>query len=360
MRVLHVISDENIGGAGVLLCTLLRCFDPDRVESIVALPEKSALRARIEAMGIAIRALRFPCDRFSSASVRELSDLIRTQEIDVVHANAALAARLAGRRCGVRVVHTRHCCFAPSLMQRILGVGNRMLSDRVIATAEAAAENLRAMGIPSRKIETIINGSEAIRKVGEGELARTRAQYGLTKGDFIVGIVARLEACKGHETFLRAASLLARKHASYRFLIVGTGSRRVELEALAQTLGIRSRVIFTGFVEDMAPIYRLLRVNVNCSCGTETSCLALSEGMSAGVPVIVSDYGGNRAMVGESDAGIVYPIGDFEALASAIGEISDDPTREKYMKEAAYRRYLDCYTAHGMTERVTALYESLM
>ena len=356
MRVLHVISDENIGGAGVLLCTLLRHFDRDRVESFVALPRGSALCERIEAMNFPILALDHPCDRLSLASVREISSIIRKEKIELVHANAALCARIAAKRCGVPVVHTRHCCFAPTRWQKMLGVCNRALSDCVIATADAAAENLLLLGIPRERIETVINGSEPIREVGEDELLSLRARYSIQPDDFVIGIVARLEDCKGHDTLLRAAKLLLRRDPHYRFLIVGDGSRRLELEAMAEELGVGERVIFTGFVRDMAPIYRLLRVNVNCSRGTETSCLALSEGMSAGVPTVVSDYGGNAAMIGESDAGIVYPVDDALALADAIRSIASDPWREQRMRQAAHARYLECYTPARMTDRVTQIY----
>ena len=129
---------------------------------------------------------------------------------------------------------------------------------------------------------------------------------------------------------------------------------------MCETLGLESSVCFTGFLRDMAPIYRLLRVNVNCSTGTETSCLALSEGMSAGVPAVVSDYGGNRAMIGESLAGIVYPVGNADALADAIGRIVADNALELQMRRAARERYEACYTAAAMTERVTRVYERML
>ena len=76
MKVLHVISDENIGGAGVLLCTLLRHFDPGLVENEVAMPVGSALYPRIRDLGIFVHSLKYPCDRLSMASVREIGDLL--------------------------------------------------------------------------------------------------------------------------------------------------------------------------------------------------------------------------------------------------------------------------------------------
>ncbi len=367
MKVLHVISDSNIGGAGVLLTTLLRHFDRERVQSVVALPEDSALIPRIRDLDVPIRTLRHPCDRFSFASLREVRRILSQEDADLIHTNAALTARFAGRLSHIPVLHTRHCCFPPqgiwrlSAVRRLGGICNRWLSDRVIATAEAAAENLRALGIPQEKMEVILNGSEEVREVDAEELAALRRAYALTDEDFTVGICARLEACKGHDVFLRAAkrAMTLLPTVRFRFLIAGDGSRRGELEQLARDLGIADAVRFLGFVGDMAPIYRLLRINVNCSCGTETSCLALSEGMSASLPTIASDYGGNRAMLEGSGAGLLFPTGDADALADAICRIASDTLLERGMKRAARARYLKTYTAEQMTDRLTAVYETM-
>lgn len=367
MKILHVISDRNVGGAGVLLCNLLRHFDAS-VESVVALPRGSALTARLDALGVVSVPLRYPCDRLSAASVREIGQVIRESGAELVHANAAICARVAGKRTGVGVLFTRHCCFPPTGLFRIAPVRwlagrlNRALSDAAIATAEVAAENLRAYGIPEREIHVIINGSDAVRTVPEAELSAFRERYGMDADEYVIGICARLEACKGQDVFLRAAKRLieAFPQAKLRFLVVGSGSEEGRLRSLADRLGIARRVTFTGFLEDMAPVYRLLRVNVNCSRGTETSCLALSEGMSAGVPMVVSDYGGNPAMIGESLAGFLFRAEDDAMLAEVLGRIIQNPVLERQMRAAALERYQSHYTTERMTERVTALYQALL
>lgn len=368
MKVLHVISDKNIGGAGVLLCNLLSCFDRTAVESTVALPCGSKLAQRLIKMGVPVIYLSEPCDRASPASLWELSRIIKKNRIEVVHANAALSARMAARVCHVPVLHTRHCCFPPTglltkdFVRRVAGGCNRLLSDYVIATADVAAKNLRELGIPEDKIRVIINGSLPVREVDEGVLDETRKAFGIDKGDFTIGICARLEECKGHDTFFSAAIILRqlRPNFPFRFLIIGDGSRRAELQKRCADYNLNDCVIFTGFVADMAPIYHILRLNVNCSCGTETSCLAISEGMSVGLPTVASDYGGNVAMIGESDAGILFPVGDAEALASAILQIAEDAELEKRMKEAARARYLTHFTAEKMSREVQSVYEMIL
>lgn len=367
MKVLHVISDKNIGGAGVLLCNLLRHFDAS-IDSIVALPRGSALKERLEALGIVTVPLSYPCERLSVASVRELEAVIRASNVDLVHANAALCARIAGKRAHVTVLFTRHCCYPPKGIWRLAfvrlfgGFFNRRLADCAIATADAAVVDLQAHGISREKICVVINGSDPVRAVSAEELTAFKMRYGLTDADFIVGICARLEACKGHDTFLHAARLACERlpQVRFRFLIVGSGKRERELKDMAEHLEIADRVCFTGFVSDMAPVYRALRINVNCSCGTETSCLALSEGMSAGVPMVVSDYGGNPTMLGNGRAGILFPVGNAEALADAICRIASDKDLEQKLRKAARERYERYYTADRMTRHVTDIYHSLL
>lgn len=366
MRVLHVISDSNIGGAGVLLVNLLRHFDREKVESVVALPRGSRLRRRVLETKTRVVELNYPCDRVSAASVWELLGVIRAVRPDLIHTSAALSARLAGKLSGKKVLYTRHCTFPvekrPLFTRLARNFWNNALCDGAVATARAAITDLRKTGIPRKKIAVIPNGCEPVREVLPGELELFRAKYGISEDDFCVGICARLEPCKGHDVFLRAAKIavLSMPQIAFRFLIVGEGSRRVELEDLAKRLEISDRVVFCGFLTDPAPFYRILQIHVNCSVGTETSSLAVSEGFSAGVPTVLSDYGGNRAMLGASGAGICVPKGNPAALAEAICQLAGDGALRAQTAQKARERYEQNYTAASMAKRLTAVYEKLL
>ena len=366
IKILYVISDKNIGGAGVLLCNLLAHLDRRRFCPAVALPYGSRLRERLLRYNVQIFELENPADRANLASIRELISVIRSVSPDVVHANAAICARIVGQVYGKKTVHTRHCYFplqkGSGLTTLVRNFGNRTLSDLAIATSESAAENLRDLGISRKKIRVILNGSDPVREVSEGELWDLRARLGLSEEDFCVGICARLEPCKGHATFLRAVERLEQMELPRRmkFLIVGEGRQRRHIEQNIRVLGLSDCVRMVGFVEDMAPIYRLLRVHVNASSGTETSCLAISEGMSASLPTVATDYGGNRVMIGKGGAGILVPVNDPIAMAEAIRKIASDEALENSMREAAYARYLDRVTAERMTRETERVYLELM
>jgi glycosyltransferase involved in cell wall biosynthesis len=100
-------------------------------------------------------------------------------------------------------------------------------------------------------------------------------------------------------------------------------------------------------------------INVNCSVGTETSSLALSEGMSIGLPAVVSDYGGNPYMVRHGENGFVYPCGDTHIMAEYIIKLVGDRELYEKMSMAARRRFADELNAKSMTEKTTSLYTSL-
>ncbi len=365
IKVLHVISDENIGGAGILLMNLLRYFDRTELSNVVALPRGSALIPRLRELSVPAVELEAPCHRISLASIRELTGWIEREQVDVVHANAAISARIAAKQQGIPGIHTRHCYYPMRQnlwKQRLLGYWNNALSDLVIATAEVAAENLRALGISEEKIRVIPNGSPPVREVSEEELAFYRAKWKIPRDAFVVGLCARLEPCKGQDVFLHALRRMIELQPSTRVfgLLIGTGSQKGTLEAMAHSLGLEDRICFPGFLQDVAPAYRSMRVNINCSRGTETSCLALSEGMSTGLPMVVSAYGGNPAMIGESRAGILFPTDDHEALAETLLRIEGDPVLEAEMRQAAYRRYATCFTARRMAEQTAKVYREVL
>ncbi len=363
MRVLHVISDENIGGAGVLLCNLLAFFSKE-VESAVALPKNSQLKGRVEALSVPVLELSHSPHRLSLRSVFELILILYKGNYQIIHANAALSARVAGRLTGRQVVHTRHCFYPISKRgkSRFSKWINHKLSHAAIATSAVVVENLLEMGIPACKIHTVVNGSPAVREVGEDELEGYRQKWGIEKAHFVVGICARMEECKGQDVFLRAAreAVSLCSDRPLRFLIAGTGSQWEEMKMLATRLGIDREVVFVGFLDDPAPFYRLLSLNVNCSRGTETSCLALSEGMSAGVPMAATDYGGNPYMIGEEGAGFLYPVDDAHALARIIAELSSNPRLEREMSRKALERYRTHFTARRMAEETERVYASLL
>jgi glycosyltransferase involved in cell wall biosynthesis len=132
------------------------------------------------------------------------------------------------------------------------------------------------------------------------------------------------------------------------------GSERQNLVSFARRLGIADKVIFTGFCANVAEYMSIFDINVNCSVGTETSSLALSEGMSLGIPAIASDYGGNPYMVKNSVNGFLYPQRNAAALAKRILLLEDKKLYHKLASGARNRfdRELNCARMTRLTENL--------
>ena len=367
IKVMHVLSDTNVGGAGTLLCNTLSCGDTSRFDYTVVLPEGSRLAERLSSLPCRVLTVRGGRDRsFDVAAIGQYARLIRRERPDILHTHASLSARIAGRLCGVPVsIYTRHCVFALKAWQTsapfrfVFRHASRLLSDRTVAVAQAARDQLVDMGMDARRVEVIINGVLPVRPCRASELAELRQRLGLDEGDFVVGMSARLEEYKGQGTMLRAAAMCRDAAPEMRFLLLGDGSRAEYYRSLARELGIEDRVIFAGFVQDTAPYYALMSVNVNASHGTETSSLALSEGMSAGVPCVASRYGGNPNMVREGENGFLFEAQNHAELAQTLLHLYHDPALCARLSEGARRHYRERFGAERMVHELERTYERL-
>ena len=97
-------------------------------------------------------------------------------------------------------------------------------------------------------------------------------------------------------------------------------------------------------------------VNLNCSIGTETSSLALSEGMSLGVPCIATTFGGNPYMVTDGKNGFLVPERDPAAMAEKICALIDDPALRQKLSAGALAAYAEKFTASAMTRQLEDMY----
>ena len=366
IKILNVLTDSNIGGAGRLLVNYLHNFDRTRFDSAVVLPKDSRLIPAVRAEGYDVIETEYGRDKsWDRRAVGELRRIIRDYRPDIVHTHSSLSARVAAWQCGVPArFYTRHCAFEPPRKlttfpgKQLNGLMNWVLSTDIVAVAEAAKQNLTDTGVPEKLITVIINGVEPLRETSPEENNALRDELGIGREDFVCGIVARLEDYKGHSYLLESAKTVLASHPGAVFLIVGEGTERERLEKQAAESGIAGQVIFTGFCDDVAPYYGIMDLNLNCSWGTETSSLALSEGMSVGVPAVATTYGGNPYMITEGVNGLLVPEKDAPAMADAILRIMDDPELLKRLSDGARRLYREKFTARAMTEQLEALYEA--
>ena len=213
IRVLNIISDTNIGGAGRVLINYLQYADREQFGTAVALPRGSLLKAPLEELHTTVYEVDGIADRsYDKGDVKVLRELIRRVDPDIVHTHGALSGRIAAKQCGKKIVYTRHSAFpVPAKLRYPPGRWvnkwmNEHYADRIIAVSPAAAANLTDAGVSPRKITVMMNGVAPVERADPETCRAFRAKYGLQEGVFTAGILARIEPYKGCTLWRRRSS----------------------------------------------------------------------------------------------------------------------------------------------------------
>ncbi len=362
-KIIEVSTDTNIGGAGKCLITMLENFDYSKFEVKVILPPDSLLKPEINKLGIEVTEVSGIAEKsLDIKSISELKKIFKSEKPDLVHTHASMSARIAARSAGAKVVYTRHSVFPPSKLlsrfpgKQINGLFNNYYSDGIIAVAEAAKENLTDTGVDAGKITVILNGVDGLKPASEEEKAESRKRFGVTGNEKVISIVARLVDIKGHDYFIEAADMLLKSGINAKFFIAGTGPYEEHLKEKVKRSGLEDKIIFTGFISDVDKLMSITDIQVNASFGTEATSLALLEGMSIGVPAVVSDFGGNPGVIKNGENGYVVPKQNAAALKTAIEKLINDEALYKTMSERSIEIFSEAFTARAMTKNTENLY----
>jgi len=360
IKVLHVLTDKNIGGAGRWLLYYLKHHDREQFRVEVVLPQGSLLAPAVKALDVPVISMEEMEDKsFDKKAMKALVQLFKEEKPDIVHTHASMTARMAARAANVpSVFHTKHCMeAAPGILPKkiIRREVNAVFSDKIIAVSRAVRRSMVHAGAHPEQIAVVYNGIEPIAIPTAEEKAALLQSYGGKEGEMAVGMVARLEEVKDHETFLLAAQNVLEHRKDVRFYIVGDGSLRDELERRAYELGISSNVTFTGFVKDVEKIEAALDIAVITS-KAEALCLSIIESNMAGVPAIGTDAGGVREVIRHGETGYLVSVGDSDRLAERLEELLADDEKRKNFGEHAKKYAEKMFMADQMTKRIEKLY----
>lgn len=360
MKVFHVLTDRNIGGAGRWLLNYLEHHNRECFDVWVVLPSDSALYPAVTALDVAVIPMKDMEDKsFDKKAKEALYHLFKEEKPDIVHTHASLTARMAAKKAKVKkIINTKHCMeSAPgSLVKKIARrMVNKRYSHNIIAVSKAVKHSMIAGGTNPQQIVTIYNGINGIEPISTEERNEILLSYGGDPLRKAVGIVARLEEVKDHKTFLNAAQEVLKHREDIDFYIIGDGSLRGSLEDRATALGIFDHVIFTGFVKDVEKLESALDLNIITS-KQEALCLSVIESMSAGIPAIGTDSGGVNEVIRHGENGYLVPVGDWKGLAERMIEVLAD--EDKYLRLAlnakAWAR--EHFSAQKMTSKIERLY----
>ena len=363
IKVLSVISDTNIGGAGRVLINYLKYYDRENFSMVVALPKGSMLKERLAKFNIPIYEIDGMADKsMDFGAIKELKKVIKAENPDIVHTHGSMSGRIAGRQCGKVVIYTRHSAFPVS--NRIKkGPGrfinkkiNEHYADRIIAISPAAAENLTEGGISPDIIDIMMNGVEPVKRLPDEEVWDLKEDFGIGPENFTVGIIARIEDYKGHMDILQAVKNIVDTGRKIKLIIAGSGSYEREVKDRIRELGLENNVVFMGFVSDVASILSIIDLQLNASWGTETSSLSILEGFSMGIPAVVSDYGGNPCLVEDGVNGLIFKRRDPDDLTRCILKIMDSEELLDEMGKKALEVYKAKFTGEIFASNIEKIY----
>jgi glycosyltransferase involved in cell wall biosynthesis len=367
-RVLNIISDTNIGGAGRVILNYLRYADKTKFETLVAVPKGSLLIDPLKEAGVTPIEVDGIADRsFDKQDVKTLRALIQEVKPDLVHTHGALSGRIAAKWCHVPVVYSRHSAFpVPKKLKYppgkwINGLINGFFADHIIAVSPATRDNLTEAGISPKKITVVMNGVAPIPPTTREEQVKLREELELPDNATIFGILARIEDYKGHLTLIHAAKLLKeRGYADFRVLIAGTGDFEEEVSRCVVEMGVGDVVKMLGFRSDVGALLNILDVQVNASYGTEATSMALLEGMSLGLASVVSDYGGNPYVIENGKTGLLFPSKNSLDLSKAMGRLMDDPSLRRRLGRRAKEDFEERFTGKVFARNIEKIYGDVL
>lgn len=367
IKLLQMLTNFHIGGTERQVTNLALGIDPSRFDlHLGCLRHSGELLAELEALRVPRSEFRIG-PLYSPKTVWQgirLARYVRRNSIQVVHSYGFYpivftvpVARLAG--ASIVVASIRNTCDLLTPAHRRLQKMVCRLADCVLVNAEAIRQNLVEEGYEAHKIVVIRNGI-LLPKASKTERGQAvRREWGFPPNSRLVGVFARLNRMKGVEYFLDAAAILAKRFSDVRFLVVGDGAIKKELEERASRLGLGPWIAFTGFRSDVAELLAESAISVLPSLSEGTSNTLL-ESMAAGTPVIATRVGGNPEVIEDGVSGLLVPPRDSGALAAAMGHLLEDDELACRLGQAGMRRVSELFSIEGAVHQTEHLYRQLV
>ena len=358
--LLDMLAREG-GGAEVFTTSLAIHLPRDRfdVRFCVTRRAEGFLAEELDREGIP-RVVLGRRGRLDVLPFRRLRRYLRDERIDVLHTHlfgSNLWGSIVGRSAGVPVVvaHEHTWSFQGHPERKFLDrnvIGR--FADAFVAVSSLEGERMVTLEkVPAEKVVVI---PPAFLPRPEGEHTDLRAELGIPADAPVVGTAVVLRAQKALDVAIDAFALLLRDVPDAHLVLAGDGPCRRSWERHAMERGVEARVHFIGPRSDIVGVIRALDV-ATLSSDYEGTPVFLLESMAYGTPVVATDVGGVRDLMG--DRAVLVPPRDPAALGAGYRELIQDPARAESLARAARER-VDEYRIERIAERVGELYEKLL
>ena len=383
-RVLQVIARLNVGGAAIQTIMLTRLLADHGYQTVLVRgregPREGSMDSFAEKLDVEpvdLPTLRRRIGIDDLAALLFLVRQIRDWQPQILHTHASkagalgrIAALLAGRRRPPVIVHTFHGhvltgYFPPvvsaafTLIERVLA---RYTTCLIAVSAEVRDDLLRLGVAPPERIIVLPLGFDFSRfDVSPEERGSRREAFrralGIPVEAPLVTLVGRLEPIKRVDRFLRVADRMDNSPDA-RFLVVGDGTLRENLQASPEAARLADRLVWAGLRDDMPDVYFASDVLTVTSDNEGTNVSAI-EAQAAGVPVVSTRVGGMPTVVRDGTGLLVDPE-DEEGFARALERLLKDNGLKRDLGERGAERVRSRFSLAGLVEKTDSLYRVLM
>ncbi len=237
------------------------------------------------------------------------------------------------------------------------------LADKVIAVSESARKSfIIRQKVSSQKVITIYNGVDFVENLfGEEDKNKIRLELGIPLDSPVLAVIGRLSPEKGQKIFVLAAREITRDYPQARFLLIGEGPQRPNLEKLIAEFGIKDKFILTGFMENIFPALEIADIVVQSSLDAgESFGLSAAEAMARSKPVIVSDIDCFKEIIQDGRNGLFFSAGDHLSLAEKCRVLLNDQKLRAVLGTAARQSIRDKFDIRFNAEKTGELYKNLL
>lgn len=335
------------------------------IQVVVCYPDRGNLTNKFRQAGLNVIDFEIG-NKLNLFAAFNIASIAKKHAIQLIHTQGPpsldMLACLGGLLVGVPVLVTRpvmiedqvtYALWRRSLYNVIDRVTTLRLAKSIVVVSMAGYQHVRDhCRVNVERLRLIYNGVD-LNRFPPRSLTSSRGEA--TYAPIVIGMVAQLFPPKGWPDFIEVLDQLRQGGLHVRGLIVGEGELRGQLEEVVMKRGLQSIIEFSGFQEDVVPLYARMDLFL-FTTHREGLSVAVIEAMASGLPIVATDVGGIREQVEDGRNGYIAKVGDHAAMANFCAKLIQDPdlraamghfsvhiAKERFSETRMLQEYADCY-----------------
>jgi glycosyltransferase involved in cell wall biosynthesis len=371
IKIIHIITGLNTGGAEIMLYKLLCKIDNKKFDNIVvSMTATGNIEEKIKSLGVRVEILGMKKGFrgfFSYSGLLKFKTIVKEYKPDIIQSwmyHADLFGLIIGKLYKIPVIWNIRCSnmelsFSTKVVVKLCSLLSK-LPEAVIVNSNSGKEYHEKIGYSPKKLEIIQNGFD-IGKCRPNESAKLliSKELKIRVDSILIGMIARFDPMKDHKNFLEAFSLISKKYDNVYGILAGDGidNKNQELNNIINKLNIGDKIYMLGRREDVNILLSGIDILSSSSSYGEGFSNAIGEAMACEIPCVVTDVGDSALIVGET--GIVVPPRNYELLAEGLLKMIELGEKRKELGIMARKRVINNWSIDKIVKKYENLYESI-